>query len=503
MNLKNSSVARGAKMWRRSLVKAATIAALAWIPVYFFQTVAALGLDVSGRVTGMVEAIRAGHSVEISSVSLLTAYAVMSIALMLFAVALSQGALVAGFAASERGATIDVGDAYRTAWRRLPAFLGAIGLVAVIVILGEAALFVIGATAIRLAGSSGPFALVLIAGTVLPLIMATPFLVSPQAAVLEGMGPLRALRRSRRLLRGNYPRAFGILVFLSLIGWIAGAALGLPLRSIGSVTLFAILNAVMAAVGAIVIGPFVVAVLTALFFDGGGSMELTSPSGQDDRDPTRKAIAIGLASLLLIAAGGNNTVVAINTKDDSTDVKVAFKIVRANGDIVAPANIAFAYASCTSCETAAIAIEVVFVTSTDASVVSPVNEAFAVNYACTDCQTLADAYQFTLTTGGPVHLTPEGNQEMAQIHHELEDIAHSDMSLSDTVTAVQGLANQVQQVLATQVVPAGSPDQNTQAPAASPAPSPSGNASPQASPSPSPSASPSSSPSPSPSPSPS
>jgi hypothetical protein len=491
-------------MWSRNLVRVLVIAAWTWIPVYFVQATLALGLDVSGRMTTIVAAIRSGHSPEPFSVSALALYGLVSLALVLAGVALSQGALIATYAASERGTAIGVRDAYRLGWSRVPAFLGAVAMVALVVVLGEAALYVLGVTFARLASSGGLLTVVLLAGTVLPLAVATPFAVAPQAAVLESARPFDALRRSRRLLRGSYAQAFGILVLLSVLGWIAETLLGIPVRHTASGAAYVVANAAMAALGAIAVGPLVVAILTALFFNAGGSIEAAPTAGGGDPDRARKAIALGLMSLLLIAAGGDNTAIAINTKDNSNDVKVAFKIVRANGDVVAPVNFAFAYASCTSCSTAAIAIEVVFVTSTDASVVSPVNEAWAVNYACTNCQTLADAYQFTITTGGQVHLTPDGNRDIAQIRRELEAIAHSNMSLTDTVTAVQGIADQLQQVLATDVVPSGRSGQQQQSPAAaSPATSPSGTASPATSPSASPSASPSPSPSASPSPSPS
>jgi putative peptide zinc metalloprotease protein len=481
------------------------IAGLTWIPVYAAQASVALALDVSGRMSTVVATIRAGHSPDTVAVSALAAYGLGSLAVMLVAVALSQGSLMAAYASSERGLAIDVVGAYRVGWRRVPAFLGAVALIALIVILGEAALYVLGVTISTVVGSSGLLTVVLLVGTVLPLAVVTPFAVGPQAAVLEGARPIDALRRSRRLLRGRYARTLGVLVVISVLGWIVAALLGLPVRAAGSSVAAPLFNAVMAAAGAILFGPLVVAILTALFFDAGGSAEVAPAAGRGERDRARNAIALGLTSLFLIGAGGDNTAIAINTKDNSTDIKVAFKIVRANGDIVAPVNFAFAYASCTSCETAAIAIEAVFVTSTDASVVSPINEAWAVNYACTNCQTLADAYQFTLTTGGQVHLTPQGNQDVAQIRRQLQAIAHSDMSLPDTVAAVQELAAELQQVLATQVVPAGSSGQGEPSPAAGPSTSPPAGASPASSPQPggnaSPSPSPSASASPSPSPS--
>jgi len=107
-----------------------------------------------------------------------------------------------------------------------------------------------------------------------------------------------------------------------------------------------------------------------------------------------------------------------------------------------------------------------------------------------------------MTTGGPVHLTPEGEREIARIRQQLEQIRHSDGTIFDIQQQVSLLMLQLQQVLSTEVVSVP-PDQN-QPPAdqgqtppavASPAPSASPEASPQPSATPLP-ASPSPSPSP-------
>src|SRR5438552_268701 len=71
-------------------------------------------------------------------------------------------------------------------------------------------------------------------------------------------------------------------------------------------------------------------------------------------------------------AAGDNVAVAINTQDGRSVFRVRMSIVRANGDVVTSANTAFAYASCTDCETTAIALQVVLVTN-NASVITPTN----------------------------------------------------------------------------------------------------------------------------------
>src|SRR2546421_7615949 len=103
----------------------------------------------------------------------------------------------------------------------------------------------------------------------------------------------------------------------------------------------------------------------------------------------------------LADGGGDNTAIAINTKDGSSIFKLAFSIKRVAGDVVDSTNAAVAFASCNDCSTVAVAIEVVLVTG-DPSTVTPTNLALAMNVDCQSCITVADAYQFVIGTGGEV-----------------------------------------------------------------------------------------------------
>ncbi|HEX6348032.1 MAG TPA: hypothetical protein VF160_01425 [Candidatus Dormibacteraeota bacterium] len=218
------------------------------------------------------------------------------------------------------------------------------------------------------------------------------------------------------------------------------------------------------------------------------------------RIATLRNLAAATAVWVALAPAGalaDNAAIAVNTKNGSDLIKIAFKVERFMQDTVAPTNAAIAISSCSSCQTVAIAVDVVFVMS-DPNVYAPTNLAIAMNIGCSNCNTLADAYQFAMTTGGPVHLTPEGEQEVARIRQQLEQLRHSDGTIFEIQQQVSLLMLQLQQVLSTQVVPVppdqGQPAGEQPAPAASPAPtaSPSPSAAPSASP-------PASSPSPSPS----
>ena len=77
-----------------------------------------------------------------------------------------------------------------------------------------------------------------------------------------------------------------------------------------------------------------------------------------------------------------NTAVVENTKDGSSLFKLAFQVRSiTQAATVAPGNAAVAIASCTNCQTVAIAVQVVFVVGSPATF-APENAAVAVN---TDC----------------------------------------------------------------------------------------------------------------------
>lgn len=167
------------------------------------------------------------------------------------------------------------------------------------------------------------------------------------------------------------------------------------------------------------------------------------------------ALALGLPSAAG-AGGGDNTAIAINTKDGTSLFKLAFAIRRVGGDVVDQTNAAVAFASCTDCQTVAVAIEVVLVTG-DPSVVTPTNLALALNEECDLCVTVADAIQWVLGTGGQVHFTAEGNQALARIRQELQDLRKANLSAAEVQQRLQGILDELAHVLEHELVPAGPP----------------------------------------------
>jgi putative peptide zinc metalloprotease protein len=176
--------------------------------------------------------------------------------------------------------------------------------------------------------------------------------------------------------------------------------------------------------------------------------------------------AAPLATAAPASAEGTSAVV-VNQRDDSDVYRLMLQIRRALGDVVDTTNVAAAVASCDYCQTVAISLQGVLVMS-DPSIFVPENLALAMNIDCDFCQTLASAYQTLVQTGEPVHFTPEGSQEIAEIRQELEALRNSGLSIVEIQQRVDELNTRLQQVLWTQVVPAGPPAGNEATPTTTP-----------------------------------
>jgi putative peptide zinc metalloprotease protein len=179
----------------------------------------------------------------------------------------------------------------------------------------------------------------------------------------------------------------------------------------------------------------------------------------------RRTTLLLLATILaLVLAGGlarpasaqDNTAIAVNTKDGTDVFKLAFKIARVNQDVVDQSNGAVAFNSCNECQSVAIAFQIVLIFS-DPAVVSSENLALAINYECDACIAFAAAYQWLLTTDGPVHLTAEGNTRMAEIRQRLHDLAKSDLTIDQLQAELDQIKTEIADILATELVPAGPP----------------------------------------------
>jgi putative peptide zinc metalloprotease protein len=152
---------------------------------------------------------------------------------------------------------------------------------------------------------------------------------------------------------------------------------------------------------------------------------------------------------------GDNAAIAVNTKDGTTVFKVAFAIRHVMQDVVDDANGAVAYASCTDCASVAIAFEIVLIEG-DPDVITPTNVAIAINENCELCVAVAEAYQFILGGGGtgPVHFDAEGNRILSELRRELHSLRKEDLTIEQLQARLDNMAARIMDVLANHLVSA-------------------------------------------------
>lgn len=146
----------------------------------------------------------------------------------------------------------------------------------------------------------------------------------------------------------------------------------------------------------------------------------------------------------------------MNTKDGKTVIAISMKITQIAKDTVDPTNAAVAVASCTDCQTVAIALEGVLVAG-DPATFDPTNIALALNTGCTNCQTLATAYQQIVQNDTRVRITGAGRREIADVRQDLESLRKSGLDILAIQQRVDEDAGRLLAVLRSDVVPIGKP----------------------------------------------
>jgi putative peptide zinc metalloprotease protein len=137
-------------------------------------------------------------------------------------------------------------------------------------------------------------------------------------------------------------------------------------------------------------------------------------------------------------AGGNNVVMLNNHQDGRLRVKGSVQINRITAPNVAPENLARAYASCTECDTLAVAMQINLIRR-DTSRVVPGNAAVAINYRCNRCRTIAVSLQYTLSVDDPKQTPREVRDLVRAMDAELRAIARDPVSLADAIDRINAV----------------------------------------------------------------
>ena len=163
--------------------------------------------------------------------------------LAVFGFAVVQSATAIAMVELDAGRELSAVAAYRRTLERLGTLLGAVLLVAVVIAL-------VGLTAV---------------GVLLGVWLLVRWAFLAQVIALEKGSPLGALRRSARLVRGDWWRVASLLLFISVIALLLGPLVGTLLLFVSHAS-FDFINLVSSVVYAVVL-PFAAIATTYLYFD--------------------------------------------------------------------------------------------------------------------------------------------------------------------------------------------------------------------------------------------
>ncbi|HKY75279.1 MAG TPA: hypothetical protein VJS45_04005 [Acidimicrobiia bacterium] len=129
--------------------------------------------------------------------------------------------------------------------------------------------------------------------------------------------------------------------------------------------------------------------------------------------------------------GDDNTAVAVNTEDGASVFRLAFSIRRVANGVIDETNSAYALASCTECQTVAVAFQIVLALG-DVDVAVPENRAVAYNDQCAECVTYASAAQIVLGFDRLARFTADGRQRLAALQQMLRSLEERAPTLTVT-----------------------------------------------------------------------
>jgi hypothetical protein len=150
-----------------------------------------------------------------------------------------------------------------------------------------------------------------------------------------------------------------------------------------------------------------------------------------------------------------NMVEVTNHRDGKARTRLAFDVEQTHADTLVARNTALAYASCTDCRTVAVAFQVVLAGGSPTTV-DVGNLSQALNEECTNCQTTALAYQFVVQGDGRIGLTWRGRWQLYEVDAALSRLLrgarwHPEQANGELEQQVADLAQRVNDILKSEV----------------------------------------------------
>ncbi|HEV2249303.1 MAG TPA: hypothetical protein VGT60_02215 [Candidatus Limnocylindria bacterium] len=193
-----------------------------------------------------------------------------AVAILTVAITLTQGAaLIEAIGQRYLGRAITAREAFERGLRAVPRLI----LSAFVVVVAFVLLFVVGAVVLAVLNSAAATAIAIIVGSiafffVLPWAFLSLAVVGP-AIVLDGLGPIAAIRRSFHLMDRSRLRTLGLYILIGIISSILGLIFGVVFLAsfVSDPTLQGALQALATVASGAVSGPLLYGALVLLYYD--------------------------------------------------------------------------------------------------------------------------------------------------------------------------------------------------------------------------------------------
>jgi len=196
--------------------------------------------------------------------------ATVAVAIIAIVVSIIQaGALIEAIGQRYLGRTVTVREAYVRGLRAVPR----LALCGLVVIAAFAALFLVVIAPLAILNSSALTSIAVVIGLIaffflLPWAFLSLAVVGP-AIVVEGLGPIAAIRRSFHLMDRSRLRTLGLSVLMGLISSILGLVFGVIFLAsfVSEPTIRTVLQTIANVASAAVSGPLIYGAIVVLYYD--------------------------------------------------------------------------------------------------------------------------------------------------------------------------------------------------------------------------------------------
>jgi hypothetical protein len=269
-------------LYRRNVWLIIAIAAVAQVPLALIRYLAYQLTGVS-TVTGKLQQLSASQltpdqevqqfqALLPSAIELLVVLLVVLVLQSLVVQPIATAAMARAVSGSYLDRPVTLADAYRAVLRRLGAVVGVAGLLLLIAIglIAVAGGLLIASVVVLGSGGAGLAIVIVPVSAVAGLFLYTRWLFATPIVILEGVGPVAAMRRSWLLVRGSTMRVFGISILVGLItGILSAIVTGLLslATGFGDAGVQLVTSQLAALVAAVILQPIAFIVVVLLYYD--------------------------------------------------------------------------------------------------------------------------------------------------------------------------------------------------------------------------------------------